>query len=85
MVCRSLGNKVACTIECAARQGCNVHRIGVIMTSGLCFAGMAGLAAVYTHAWRGGNAQASLHAWSDALSKANGPNAHVSVVPAGAS
>lgn len=46
-------------------------------------AGMVGLAAVYTHAWRGGNAQAALHAWADALSKANGPTAHVNVVPAG--
>lgn len=84
MVCRALWRRSSVlqgrVVECNV-----VHSVVNSMTSGLCFAGMAGLAAVYTHAWRGGNAQASLHAWSDALSKANGPNAHVSVVPAGAS
>ena len=44
---------------------------------------MVGLAAVYTHAWRGGNAGASLQDWASALSKANGSNSHVNVIPAG--
>ena len=46
-------------------------------------AGMVNSAAVYTHAWRGGNAMASLQDWAAALTKANSPNVHVNVVPAG--
>ncbi len=46
-------------------------------------AGMVNSAAVYTHAWRGGNAMASLNEWATALTKANSPNVYVSVVPAG--
>lgn len=50
-----------------------------------CFeaSGMVNSAAVYTHAWRGGNAMASLQDWATALTKANSPNMHVNVVPAG--
>ena len=46
-------------------------------------AGMVNAAAVYTHAWRGGNAMTSLHEWAAALTKANSPSLHVNVVPAG--
>lgn len=44
---------------------------------------MVNSAAVYKHAWRGGNAMASLQDWATALTKANSPNMHVNVVPAG--
>lgn len=49
-----------------------------------CFeaSGMVNSAAVYTHAWRGGNAMASLQDWAAALTKANSPHVHVNVVPA---
>ncbi|KAL3133386.1 hypothetical protein ABBQ38_007254 [Trebouxia sp. C0009 RCD-2024] len=49
-----------------------------------CFeaSGMVNSAAVYTHAWRGGNAMASLQGWAAALTKANNPHVHVNVVPA---
>lgn len=46
-------------------------------------AGMVNAAAVYTHAWRGGNAMASLQEWAAALTKANSPHVHVNVVPVG--
>lgn len=49
-----------------------------------CFesSGMVNASAVYTHAWRGGNAMASLQDWAAALTKANSPNLHINVVPA---